>query len=86
MVALDETTTHTWSRSIIFVSFILGIVFVLGHHLFLHAMHDDDIKTYPQYWIKGASNALSQVISICLGTTAAYSLTQAVSIPLRSIL
>ncbi|CAG8552389.1 12947_t:CDS:2 [Acaulospora colombiana] len=76
-VALDEATTHTWTRSIIIVSFLLAIIFALVHHFFLHAMRNHNADAYPQYWIKGASNAFSQAVSICLGTAAAYSLTQA---------
>jgi hypothetical protein len=68
------------------ISFTLGLGFVLGHHFFLHSVHDtgmgpDETAEFTQFWIKGASNAFSQAVSICLGTSAAYSLTQAVSMP-----
>jgi hypothetical protein len=71
-------TTYSWTRSIIVIAFVFGVVFVLVHHFFLHVVHGDNTDKYPQYWIKGANNMFSQVVSICLGTAAAYSLTQAV--------
>ncbi|PVF92459.1 hypothetical protein CPB86DRAFT_184000 [Serendipita vermifera] len=77
--ALDETTTQGWTRLIMIISLLLALGFVLGHHFYLKYLHgrDADRDRYPQYWIKGASNAFSQAVSICLGTAAAYSLTQA---------
>jgi hypothetical protein len=49
-------------------------------------MQDTDASTDDrQFWIKGANNAFSQAVSICLGTAAAYSLTQAVSMLLSRI-
>ncbi|PVF92799.1 hypothetical protein CPB86DRAFT_790788 [Serendipita vermifera] len=75
--ALDENTTHGWTRSVMVVSLLLALGFVLGHHFYLNDLHNSDANKYPQYWIKGASNAFSQAVSICLGIAAAYSLTQA---------
>jgi hypothetical protein len=79
-MALDETIMHTWARSIIVISFTLALIFALGHHWFLHRVQNTNANKYPQYWIKGASNAFALAVSTCLGTAAAYSLTQAVSL------
>ncbi|PVF92458.1 hypothetical protein CPB86DRAFT_829976 [Serendipita vermifera] len=76
-VALDEAPTQAWTRSTMGISLLLALVFALGHHLYLNSLHGKDADKYPQYWIKGASNAFSQAVSICLGTAAAYSLVQA---------
>ncbi|PVF92798.1 hypothetical protein CPB86DRAFT_159049 [Serendipita vermifera] len=75
--ALDEAPTQGWTRSIMVISLLVALGFVLGHHFYLNGLHGSDADGYPQYWIKGASNAFSQAVSICLGTAAAYSLTQA---------
>ncbi|PVF92457.1 hypothetical protein CPB86DRAFT_183917 [Serendipita vermifera] len=75
--ALDEAPTQGWTRLIMVISPLLALVFALGHHFYLGYLHGSDADRLPQYWIKGASNAFSQAVSICLGTAAAYYLTQA---------
>ena len=60
---------------------IISAVLAAGHHLFLSFLHNRNIDSFSQFWVKGVSNGFATLFSVCLGFGATSALTQTVRMP-----